>query len=224
MLNYQTLEQATESTIEALSQVPGFATQLYSADRIAQFVEQIFSFVFDEYRIPEYCEWLNTTLDGTSGSPVGGSDPSNDVSRIKRFEDILHIYRRGSNTPLRRFPYLGRNLNDVSGGTARYYDYNSITGKVFKVVPIASTGTIDIRAKIRPDDFITTTVIKLDPIILVNGAAWLYAEDDGTNPAQASKFQTLFERKLNQKAEQWDQGEIELTPGSSTLNEKWEEC
>jgi hypothetical protein len=190
-MSYQTLEQTTQDVIGLLSQATGVGVQVYAQPRIELLVNKTFELLYNRQWWPGYMRWFQGALDGTNGIIT------TDISDIKRYEDVRAVFQSGSDTPL---PQLSDECNpyDLPSGQTLFIDSYEATDpeKVFRVWSATATGTIAVHARIMPDTFVSSDEIRFDSLALVYGAAWAYAEDDGTNPGATQKFQTLFENRV----------------------------
>jgi hypothetical protein len=179
-----------------LSQMAGRGVQIYSEQRIANYIQQAFELVFKEYYIPEYSTWETVTLDGVSGLPTSDM-------LINRFDDIARFFISGTEHELRRAP-TSRNMNRLAGTSAIYVEPRFISDvtdfkRPFFCWPKTATDTLDIYGRVHPAaDFAPTDWIMCDEQVIRLGACWLYAEDDGTNVGQIGKFKELFNRRIAQ--------------------------
>jgi hypothetical protein len=189
-----TFAKLIERTAVRLSQVAGSSVQLYSEDRIAEMVQHKFDVLFDEAFWGQFVTFGESmTLDGSTG--VVTTDLS---SKIKRFDDIRVIFPDDSNTPLSALPEATLNPDTITGTTPAFYSPSTSALKVFKIWPLASTGSIQVTYRTKPDAFVDSDVVDFDDQALILGAAFDYAEDDGTNPAATDKLQNMFESRVKQ--------------------------
>jgi hypothetical protein len=179
-----------------LSQMPGRGVQIYSEQRIANYIQQAFELVFKEYYIPEYSTWETVTLDGVNGLPTSDM-------LITRFDDIAQVFIHGTERKLRRAP-TSRNMTRLTGTSALFVEPRFISNvsdfaRPFFCWPKTATDTLDLYGRVHPAaDFAPTDYIMCDEQVLRLGACWLYAEDDGTNVGQIGKFKELFNRRISQ--------------------------
>lgn len=187
-----TFESLITRVQQRLSMVAGTAVQVYAEDRIAEMLQHKFDILFDDYWWPEYNEWSTWTLDGSTG--VVTTDLTN---LVKRFEDIRTIYLGGTDSDIVPLP-SDFNPNKLTGTTPVYYEPHSSASNVFKVWPIASTGTLDVNYRTKPATFSDSDEVRLDDQVLILGAAYDYLEDDGGNPGATQKMLNLFNQRLQQ--------------------------
>lgn len=193
MSNYKTLAELTQDVIKSLSMYAGTAAQVYAEDRIAAMIVRIFNRLFEDRFWDEHTFWYKYTLTGENG--VVGSNVDDDIAK---FSDIQYIST--DDNPRYTLKQLQGSTNPykVEGSTPTYFIPTQIEHKIFAIVPFNSTGDIYVRARHRPNKFITTTVIPFDPDILVYGACYEYCADDGNSNQETQKFLTLYQQRLQQ--------------------------
>ena len=200
------------NVITEISQVPGVATQVYSADRIRLFVENAYQMELQEMWWPNYMYYQSVGVDGVTGSIT--SDLKGPLSFIDDYGDIAVIYGPGTNRKLRE---LNQSINPtlMTTGLDTWYvvpDY-SVQHRPFKVYPITSTGPVLVWARQRNTlPLALTDDLKLDPLLLRYYACWMYAVDDGTVPAQVNKYQLLATKRRQQLKASLAQQPLELDP------------
>ena len=212
-----------QSTIKRLSQVPGKGTQLFAEDKIAEILQDTFDMVMAEAWWPNYMKWTTFVLDGTTGVSTTnlGIGDTDLTAPIRDFGDIRVIHRDKTRillqTPLDIQPSL------LVGTTPIYMEalFND-DEKVVQVWPATATGTLYMHARIHPGQLNNDTDVRLDRQLMINGTAWDFMEDDGANPAAASKFQTKFEARLKQMKKKMDNVPIQLGPSAEVdVPDQW---
>lgn len=196
--------------ITEISQVPGVATQVYSQDRIRQFVQNAWLMEIDEIWWPEY-RWIQTVaIDGG----ILQDDLIGPISPIDDWPDIQAVYPEGSNRKLRELPQ-SVNPTALIGGLNAWYitpDYTN-AHRPFRVFPTNSTGNVTVVARQRHAlPFTTATVQYLDRLLLLYDACWMYTVDDGTVPAQVNKFQMLAGNRRKRLLAGYAQQPLQLDP------------
>ena len=207
-----TLAQLVTRTEQRLSMVAGTSVQLYSEDRIAEMIQHKFDVLFIEAWWPQFMTWYTWTLDGTNGQVTV------DVTNIiKDYQDIRRIFPSGSNTPLTE---LGSTVNplQLSGTTPMHFESDIATDKRFHIWPKTATGNIIVHVRTKPATFISSDEINFDEQALILGAAYDYAEDDGTNPGGTEKLQNLFEARVQQSQSQLNDAPLSLNPLTTNPN------
>jgi predicted nuclease of predicted toxin-antitoxin system len=207
-----TLDQLINRTADRLSMVAGTGVQVYAEDRIAEMIQHKFDVLFDEVFWPQFLTWAEWTLDGTLG--VVTTDLTD---LIKRFDDIRVIFPDNSSTALTKVAPLTTNPFTLSGTTPIHFqalgpgDSNKTT-RVFHVWPKGATGDIIVQYRTKPDTFVITDTIDFDDQALILGSVFDYLEDDGTNPSATQKFQLLFEARVRQLKNTFNNAPISLDP------------
>ena len=192
--------------------VSGTGVQTYAEDTIAEMIQHKFDVLFDEVFWPQFCTWYTWTLDGTLG--VVTTDLT-DI--VKKYEDIQVVFAENSNTALTKLANLTTNPFTLAGTTPIHYEalgptFSNNTTRVFRVWPLASTGDVIVRVRTKPDTFVGTDEIDFDDQALILGSVFDYLEDDGTNPNATQKFQLLFEARVNQLKDNFNDAPISLDP------------
>lgn len=205
-------------TILKLSMYPGTTgSQIYAEDRIANMLQEKFNFVWDEMQWPDYTRWNEYTLDGTLGIttlPVEG---------LTRFEDIISVFAQDSNYPLKRF-HMQTPPGRYDGNQPRWYmryPVGTSVDRILRVVPYKATGTISVNYKAKPTSFGPDDMVYMDEDLLILGAAYDYAEDDGSNPGQIEKFQIAFETRLKQLKREDAMKPLDIDPRISDYPTGW---
>ena len=192
-----------KAVIVELSQVPGIATQVYSAERILQYVQDAFLLEIEEMWWPEYMQYFGpVALDGVTGIIV--SDLVGTISSITRYGDVARVWPDGSNQRLLELPagmnptVLRGGSNNSGHGTYMSADYTT-PNRPFRVWPMDSTGSLVVWARQRNAIPIgNDDLLYLDGLLLQYDAAWMYCVDDGTVPAQVNKYQMLAQSRRQQ--------------------------
>lgn len=211
-----TLRDIANDVILMLSQAGVTGVQTYSSPQIKVLINQCFKMLLDRQWWPDYMDWFRGTLDGSSGVVV------EDIAVITRYMDVRAVFPSGSNAPLPRLPNEIDPFN-ISGTNMLFIDGNAQrnTEKVFRVWPLAAIGTISIHARLKPDTYTDNDEIIFDDLALSYGAAWAYAEDDGTNPGASQKFQTLFENRVKDLEAALNDKPVALNNVSVQIPNQW---
>lgn len=225
-----TLTDLIQKTIVRLRMVAGASTQLYAEDAIAQMLEETYEMVRVVRWWDHLMQWSNQQLDGSTGLITGTV-----TGARERFRDVQHTLYAGNNQPL---PLMSPDINPyrITGTTPRFIEPLNTADdpsgdKLIRVWPMAAVTTADkpirMRVRLDPVGVFTnpSTIIPFDATCLINGAAFKYAADDGTNPASVASLQTAFETRLRQLQEQHDRAVILLDPRQGNLQglDEWTE-
>lgn len=198
--------------INELSQVPGVATQIYSAGRIQQFVQSAFLLEFEEMWWPDYMSYFTVTTDGTTGAIT--SDLVGPLGSVSEYGDIAFVWPANSNSRLRELP-PGRNPMSMSNATDAGIPYimpdYSVPNRPLKIFPPGVVGSFTIWARQRPKmPLALADYVMLDRLLLTYGAAWMYSTDDGTVPAQVTKYEMLAVKRRKQCLQRYTQQPVPL--------------
>ena len=206
-------------TERALSQVDGTAVQIYSEDRIADYLQRTFDYVWKEAWWDDYMQWFERTLDGSLGVVTENLDD------IVEWTDIRRVFHEDSDVPLRQLPStinpFRMSATTMAGTTPKYVERHPDDSRLIQFWPKDATGKVYVHARVHPGEFGPESDVRIDADLLVNGAAYMYAEDDGTNPGQIGKFQNLFETRLQQLKRERNKQPISLDPKSSEIPTEW---
>lgn len=192
--------------------VAGTGVQIYAEDTIGEMIQHKFDVLFKEAFWPQFCTWYQWTLDETLG--VVTTDLT-DI--LKEYEDIQVIFPQNSNSAVTKVSNLTTNPFELAGTTPIHYEalgptFDNKVTKVFRVWPLASTGVIVVRVRTKPATFTSEDEIDFDDQALILGACFDYLEDDGTNPNSTTKFENLFESRVNQLKDDFNSAPISLDP------------
>lgn len=182
------------AVIVELSQVPGIATQTYSAGRIRQHVQDAYQLEIDELWWPRYMVWQTIPIDPATGLLT--ADIRGPISYVDDWENIRAVFPVGSNRQIAEFP-MSMNPSLMTGGNRLYVmpDY-TIPHRPFKVLPVGSGSSVVVHARQdTPLPLTDDTNVYIDNLLLQFDAAWMYCVDDGTVPAQVNKFQMLATKR-----------------------------
>lgn len=207
-----TVDDIVNAVITELSQVPGVATQLYAAGRIRQFVQDAIIMEQDEMWWPQLMWQQKVALDGTNGWLV--DDLKGPISFIDEYTDIQAVFPDGSDLKLPELPQSINPFNIIGNGIgAQFISADSVLHRPLKVWPLNSTGSIVVIARqTSPIPVSSTDKVYIDPLLLQYDAAWMYAVDDGTVPAQVNKFQMLAQRRRKAVKANYTQHGLLLDP------------
>lgn len=215
-----------QRTITRLRMVAGASTQTYAEDAVGDMLEETYEMVRTQRWWDHLMQWHETQLDGTTGRVVTTFSGARE-----RFRDVQNVFYAHATQPL---PISSQFVNPfrITGGAPRFIEPLSLSDDpngeyLFRVWPLnaATDASHPLRVRYRADpaDLFTdpAVIVPFDATCLVNGAAFKYAADDGSNPASVSVLQTAFETRLMQIQRQHDSATIELdtrlsTPGAIT--------
>jgi hypothetical protein len=206
-----------------LSQVSGYGTQTYGDDRILQLIWNTFQVCAKKVWWPHLMQWNQYALDGVTGKPTT-------AQKAVVFGDIRAVFPPQASSmrgrPLSRLP---NDLNPFAlvGAVARYIEgLDGVTNedaKVFRVWPLTATGSVAVHERVIPATFLPTDNVPFDDLALIYGACWQYFVDDGSNPRSEVKFQDLYNLRMKQLLDDYNNKPIELDPRISMTVDTWVE-
>ena len=207
------VKDIVSKVINELSQVPGVATQIYSADRIRQFVENAYLLEETEMWWPQYM-WYSDPIPIDSATGLLTQDLVGPISAIGDYTDIRAVWPDGRNKPLRELsPSV--NPTTLSQGIRGWFmtpDY-TIPNRPLKVLPIGGVQSVVVNAlQHSPTPLGLNDKVYLDPLLLMYDACWMYAVDDATIPAQVQKYQMLAHKRRMRMMAQTGNQPLELDP------------
>jgi len=200
---------------------------MFSDDRMFADAIRAFNMLFKKYNWRNYCRWLQLTLDGTTGKVT-----TNDLQYVIDFEDFIAVRRDGAHNDLSVRP---RGINpfsgDITSGTSpRYWDSLHVTDlsyatKRIYVLPITSTGLINIHAKFYPNltgwDWEDTMYIDQD--MLEYGTAYMTLAQDDLNGAGADMAKNMMEMRYKDIQGQFASQEIHFGDSRGGIPTSWQE-
>ena len=197
--------------------VAGVSAQLYAEDTILHSIQTSFDRLFKIRWWPMYTTALATyTLDGTTGKVT-----TDLTALIKHFTDIQRIWYDEDEAPLTRLR-TDKRPDKVTGTNARYWEpLKQEPTRVFRVIPITTTGDVHVRFKTKPDDFLITDTIYLDPLLLELAASYEYVVTDGANPGQAEMLLGMLKQHFAVVDAEQDDDYIELVHGLGSIPNVW---
>jgi len=211
----QTLQNLADSVAKKLSMEYGASVQSYAEDRILAYLQDIFDIIFYKRFWTQYTSWNTDTLDESTGKVTGVL-----TSVIVHWVDLEIVVRDGET---RALPTVTKYDNPYSiTGTSPKFIEATNDAKIFRVWPLAATGDVQFRVRLKPDDYAVGDTVDFDSMAMIYGAAYLYAEDDGTNHGAVDKFKGIFELRMKQLEFEDDQHTISLKRADASIPTDWE--
>jgi hypothetical protein len=210
-----TLRQAIDKTLSRVRLAPGPSVQTYAEEHLKEIIQHKFDVLFDDMWWPQF---LNPgeqfTLDG-SGRVV-----EDITSKIKRFQDIRHVWLGTYPSPIARIN------SRVQPSLITGYGYAPYTGdKVFVVYPTSTPGTVTVSYRIRPNALEgDSDVIDMDEHLIILGSAYDYLNGLGHNPAAEQKLLTMFNERYDQLKKEIEQGEVPIDPTYGMYVTGWQDA
>jgi hypothetical protein len=207
-----TFNDLIQRVIVELRQEPGISVQQYAEDIIAAIIQRQFNVFFDHYWWPSYVvNGEAMTLNGIDGRVIEDLR-----DKIKRHDDIRYIWLENDVAPLNAMPSM-TNPNNFS--YRRYYD-TVPDDKIFRVIPITTTGIVRVTYRTLPTRFLPNDVVKLDPDLLVCATCLNYLADDEDAPAAIKKFQDATAKREEQLRAALNRGPIPFgAPAASPMTD-----
>lgn len=209
-----------------LSQVPGVNTQIYGTPKIQQQLQGAIIMMMEEEWWPQHRQYFyNIVSDGTTGRITSDLAVTGLLNHtVRRFQDIENVFPSTLNRPLRALPPRF-NPATLTGSSSVYITPDAqFALRPFAVLPVTSTDLLTVVARAYPAIPIgLTDLVYLDRLMLVYLTAYMYEEDDATNPGAIAKFKNLFEKRLEQVKKGWAQHSIPLDPRFATTEYEWSE-
>lgn len=185
-----TMSTLIDKVLIRLSAASGIDAQTYAEERVMMAIQHKFDALFDDMWWPQFLETDELmTLTGTTGVVT-----INLSTKIKKFGDIRNIWLSGQTAPL---PVMNEFINPATVKSACYTSVKNMT-KVFKIVPETTTGNIRVAYATRPDTFIEGSEVDMDEQCMILGTCYDILEDEGSNPANADKFKSMFDARYRQ--------------------------
>ena len=180
--------------IQKLGQVTGTGTQIYSEDAIADLIRDAFYQESRRLWLGRQMAWFQRTLDGSTGvitTNIGLADGATTGTGVLRFEDIKAVWLGTQSTPL---PVLSGEINPyVTTYASVFIEPTNDPLKLFRIWPLATTGTVYIRARQLPIALLGDDTVLLESDVLMYRACWEYCADDGANPGAEAKFKARYQ-------------------------------
>ena len=220
--------------ITELSMVAGVSTQIYASPKIQQHVQDALIMLVDAQWWPELMDFYPSPTQNAAGTTVvpdgvTGLLTADFVSpkknhKLNRFQDIQWVRPASTNIPLKILP---PNYNPylLAGTSALYMSPDTTYAlRPFMIWPQSSADTLVVRARSYPIIPISSTdTVYLDRLMLTYCACWMYSTDDGTNPGQIAKYEGLFEKRLTQVVNSWQEQSVQLDPRFPANEYAWTE-
>lgn len=193
------VKDIVSAVIVELSQVPGVATQIYSAGRIRQHVQDAYQLEIDELWWPRYMWWQTIPVDLATGLLT--EDIKGPISFVDEYEDIRAVFPEGSNRSIAEFPATMYPPTLINGSRLFITPDYTVPHRPFKILPPSggNKGSVVVHARqSTPLPLADDSNVYIDNLLLQYDAAWMYCVDDGTVPAQVNKFQMLATKRRKQ--------------------------
>lgn len=190
-MSFKTARVITQDVIKLIGLVSGSSVQTYTEPQITAALQ----FQFDVLFIKRYWEWLTDwhteVLSGVNGLTTAAIN-----GYCTDFNDIKEIYI--TDTDRRVVRPIDREHIRVTGSNPKYYtplmwNHAQVTTRAIKFWPEAATGSVDIRCRTKPANFVPDDTVPFPDVVLVSAISWHLLDNDGINPTAAAKAQLLYE-------------------------------
>lgn len=218
-----TLREAITQVVRNMSLVNGVNMTPYSEDTVTAYLIGAHEHIVKEHEWSEMVVWRQRTLDGVTGKVTEL------ITDTQDWKDIRRIYHDSTQTPL---ALLSSYVNPLTSSLLFGYrglppeeDNTSSSGKyLVQFYPATLTGNVLFHID-RQIDFTAdpdTVRLPVDWWLHVYMASWMYATDDGTNPAQIDKYDKLAQKRLRQITAREASRPSFTNPNQMIPNDWWE--
>jgi hypothetical protein len=219
----KTLQDAITQVTRNMSLTDGTNMTPYSNDLIASYIIAAHEHIIAEHEWSEMVVWRKRDLDGINSFVTELITDTDDWKKIRR------VYHETMMVPM---GLLTTYVNPLTSSLLYGYrglppeeDNQTNSGKyLVRFYPPTLTGRVlfDIERSIdftaNPDSL----VLPIDWWLHVYVASWMYANDDGTNPMQINKYQTLMDKRMQQVCARENSRHSFMQPNQLIPNDWWE--
>lgn len=218
-----TVRDAITQVARNMSLVNGVNMTPYSDDTVLGYLIAAHAHVLGEAEWAEMVVWRSRVLDGVNGLITQL------ITDTDNWKDVIRIYHELYQTPMPVLtsyinPIYNSSLSQGYRGLPPEEDNQTAAGKyLVKFYPATLTGNVMFQLVRRVDFENDTSVIPIDWWLHVYLASWMYAVDDGTNPAQIDKYLKLSDKRMKQVTAMESSRSTPSTPGSILPSQWWED-
>jgi hypothetical protein len=196
-----TIRRIVDDATQLIGEVAGVGVQQYDDDVLMNHAIRGFNLLFKKEHWANYREWFTVTLDGVTGKITTDA-----FEQVIDFDDFIAIHVAGEKLPL---PTLSKNINPntITGTRARCYTSLSVrdsdyVGRKLQIYPLASTGSLNVHARVYPiappaTNWDWEDVMYLDKDMLVYATAFMALIGNSLNPDAANVCKELMEMKFS---------------------------
>src|SRR5215475_9253026 len=194
-----TFRDAITQVVRNMSLINGINMTPYSEETVANYLIAAHEHIIKEHEWSEMNVWRQRTLDGTTGKVTEL------ITDTQDWKDIRRIYHEMFQTPV---GLLSSYVNPLTSTLLCGYrglppeEDNNVTPGRYLVMFYPQTLTGNVMFNIdRVVDFTAdpdTVILPIDWWLHVYAASWMYATDDGTNPAQIDKYDKMTQKRMRQ--------------------------
>ena len=218
-----TLRDAITQVTRNVSVLNGVQMTPYSEATIAGYIVAAHEHIIKEHEWAEMNVWRQRTLDGVTGKVTEL------ITDTLDWKDIRRIYHEAYQVPL---GLLSSYVNPLTSTLLLGYrglppeeDNSTSSGRyLVAFYPATLTGQVmfnidrQIDFTVDPD----TLVLPIDWWLHVYFASWMFATDDGTNPAQIDKYMKMSEKRMRQICARESSRGSYTQPNQMIPNDWWE--
>lgn len=222
-MGQSTLRDAITQVARNMSLTNGSNMTPYSDDLITSYLISAHELIKGEHEWAEMMISRARVIDGVTGL-ITQLIPLTDC---KDWKSIVRIYHEAYQTPLSMLSsYQNPQTSTLLNGFRPLppeEDNNTPAGRyLVRFFPATLTGNVMFQM-VREVDFTDeNAILPIDWWLHVYYASWQYALDDGTNPAQAAKYQTLSTKRMRQICAMESTRHSFAQPNQLIPNEWWE--
>ena len=218
----RTLRDAVTQVVRNMSLTNGVNMTPYSDDTIVSYLIAAHEQIMGEAEWSEMIVWRDRTLDGVNGLVTELITDTDDWKKIRR------IYHESAQTPMAMLSSYTNPQTTMIGfgyrGLPPEEDNTGIGGRyLVRFYPPTLTGRVMFQIERSLDFTDDTTVLPVDWWLHVYIASWMYAADDGTNPAQLQKYMQLADKRMKQINAAENSRHSFTNPNQSIPNEWFED-
>jgi hypothetical protein len=174
---------AVQRIQKRLRMAQSVAVDVYAEDPLIESIQSAFDFYWNELWWPKFRKFVTVTLDGTTGKPV--TVPSDLVD----FDAIRNIWPPDAREQtLPRMPETIRPSLIPPGDRPTMFAPSS-DNKVFFVLPVSATGTVDVLYYPKPANFTISSSVDFDETLLVLNGTLRYLAGNSANPSETALVQ-----------------------------------
>lgn len=224
-----TVSEIIEAAQKLIGEVAGIGVQTYGESITLDHVKRGFNMMHTKYHWSEYIEWMQLTLDGTTGRLT---IPSNNFQFVREFGDFITIQPTGTRYEV---PMLAKRENPFTFTNSTYPTrYKSIpvsdadfATKRLQFYPVTCTGTLDIQVRVYPvafgSEIDSDTEIHLDHDLMTYTAAFQHLAFDDTNQNALNVIQNMMETRYNDLIANRADKPLQVSGGAG-IPSTWQEC
>lgn len=207
------VDDIVEAVYTELSVAGGVNTQVYGDDKMLLKLQHKFDVLFDRLWWPQFMVYGESMpLDGTTGEVT-----TTLTSKIKRWYDLQAVFHENDPYALSKMPH---NVNIANMRRRCIAPTNN--DKIFKVIPITTTGNVYVNYRTKPADMVYGGTIEFDKMLLVHGVCADALINDGVNPDDAEKYNRMFAERFAEFARQDHNHSIPLDQYNSGIPTEWQ--